>query len=100
MDAVELGHVKIYKMRELNHRTAAVVQEINDSGQPALVTRHGRFVALITPLLHKNLEGKLIAQVLEDQGLEPEQRPGTRETYREDGRTVGELAKDLGIKLP
>ena len=39
----------IYTMRQLNQKTATVLEEIGKNG-PALITRLGRFVAKITPL--------------------------------------------------
>jgi prevent-host-death family protein len=47
---VKLADVKTYTMRELNQNTAHVIDEINDSCQPAVITKHGRFIALITPM--------------------------------------------------
>lgn len=58
---VELGEAKIYTMRELNQNTAQVIDEINRSGQPAAVTKHGRFVALITPLLGTQIESLVLS---------------------------------------
>lgn len=55
----------VYKMRDLSLRTSEVIREINDSGQPALITLRGRFVAMITPLANSTLEGKLISAALE-----------------------------------
>jgi antitoxin (DNA-binding transcriptional repressor) of toxin-antitoxin stability system len=59
---IELGEAKIYTMRELNQNTAQVLDEINRSGQPAAVTKHGRFVALITPLLGAQIESLVLSQ--------------------------------------
>lgn len=47
---VAINSSNIYTMRELNQNTARVMEQINASGEPAAITRHGRFVALITPL--------------------------------------------------
>ena len=58
---VELGEAKIYTMRELNQNTAQVIEEINRTGQPAAVTKHGRFVALITPLLGAQVESLVLS---------------------------------------
>jgi antitoxin (DNA-binding transcriptional repressor) of toxin-antitoxin stability system len=58
--AVELDGAKIYTMRELNQNTAQVIDEINRNGRPAAVTRHGRFVALITPLLNAKIESLVL----------------------------------------
>jgi prevent-host-death family protein len=58
---VELGEAKIYTMRELNQNTAQVIEEVNCSGKPAAVTKHGRFVALITPLLGTQIESLVLS---------------------------------------
>jgi prevent-host-death family protein len=47
---IDLRLSRVISMRELNQQTSAVIDEINKSGQPAVLTKHGRFVALITPL--------------------------------------------------
>lgn len=47
---IRLDGARTYTMRELNQHTARVLAEINECRQPAAITRHGRFVALITPL--------------------------------------------------
>ncbi|MBV8996663.1 MAG: type II toxin-antitoxin system Phd/YefM family antitoxin [Pseudonocardiales bacterium] len=59
---IELSEAKIYTMRELNQNTAQVLDEINRSGRPAAVTKHGRFVALITPLLGAQIESLVLSQ--------------------------------------
>ncbi|GAA1266204.1 type II toxin-antitoxin system Phd/YefM family antitoxin [Saccharothrix xinjiangensis] len=51
-----LANVKTYTMRELNQNTAHVLDEINDSHKPAIITKHGRFVALVTPLRDVEIE--------------------------------------------
>ena len=58
---VELGEAKIYTVRELNQNTAQVIDEVNRSGQPAAVTKHGRFVALITPLRGTQIESLVLS---------------------------------------
>ena len=55
----------LYTMRELNQRTADVIREINDTGEPAVITRHGRFVALITPLAGVRVESAVLGAVLD-----------------------------------
>lgn len=57
-----LGNAKIYTMRELNQRTAQVVEEVNQSGRPAIVTKHGRFVALIMPLQDAHIESMVLRE--------------------------------------
>src|SRR5438067_6844264 len=51
-----LDDPKIYTMRELNQRTAQVLEEINDNKRPAAITKHGRFVALVLPLRDAEIE--------------------------------------------
>ncbi|PZG14336.1 hypothetical protein C1J01_27315 [Nonomuraea aridisoli] len=92
--------MRIYKMRDLNQRTAEVIQEINESGKPAIITRHGRFVALISPLLNKGLEGELIARYLE-QELVGGRKPELSESRDDVGDQLTEdLARRLGIDWP
>jgi prevent-host-death family protein len=43
-------------MRELNQNTAQVIDEINKSGRQALVTKHGRYVAVIRPVSNVEVE--------------------------------------------
>jgi antitoxin (DNA-binding transcriptional repressor) of toxin-antitoxin stability system len=46
----------VYTMTELNQQTARVLEEINASGRPAVITRHGRFVAMVSPLAAGQVE--------------------------------------------
>lgn len=95
------GDVLIYKMRDLNQRTAEVIQEVNDSGKPAIITRHGRFVALISPLLNKGLEGELIARYLEREGITDGREAEREDSAEEVGdRLTESLARRLGVDWP
>jgi antitoxin (DNA-binding transcriptional repressor) of toxin-antitoxin stability system len=84
--SVDLSEAKVYTMRELNQNTAQVIDEINRSGQPAAVTRHGRFIALITPLLNARIESLVLshgrlADVLQERAANPGQEAySTQET--------------------
>lgn len=60
-DRVELEEARVVKMRDLTLHTSAVIDEINKSGEPALVSKHGRFVALITPLAGHSIESLVLA---------------------------------------
>ena len=40
----------VYTMRQLNQRTASVINRVIEKNGPALITRLGRFVAVIMPL--------------------------------------------------
>ena len=48
-DQVNNDQPGAYTMRQLNQLTAFVMDQIEKNG-PALITRHGHFVAVITPL--------------------------------------------------
>ncbi len=84
-------------MRELNQHTADVIREINESGKPALITRHGRFVAAIYPLASQDVEAQMVSDALtkvENSG----QFIGTH-TLSEVSETP-DVAQRLGIQLP
>ncbi|GAA3861022.1 hypothetical protein GCM10022243_29040 [Saccharothrix violaceirubra] len=59
---LDLAKVKTYTMRELNQNTARVLEEVNDSCRPAAVTKHGRFIALITPLRDLEIEQLVLSR--------------------------------------
>jgi prevent-host-death family protein len=88
---------RIYTMRELNQHTADVLKEINDDGRPAMITRRGRFIAMIVPLTGADVESKVIAAIINE----------TENRYQLTGEhTVGslqtteEIKDDLQVNLP
>ncbi|MGA8016411.1 MAG: type II toxin-antitoxin system Phd/YefM family antitoxin [Candidatus Dormiibacterota bacterium] len=52
-------------LRELARNTASVIQGIQSSGRPALVTRNGRPVAALVPIDEAALENWLLTQSAE-----------------------------------
>lgn len=62
----DVDQVHLFTMRELNQDTARTIEEINRTGKPGVITRHGRFVAVIYPLANKPVESRAIARALED----------------------------------
>jgi antitoxin (DNA-binding transcriptional repressor) of toxin-antitoxin stability system len=56
----------IYTMRQLNQRTAFVIDQVIKNG-PALITRLGRFAAMITPI-EPNLESRVLSQLAREIG--------------------------------
>lgn len=56
----------VYTMRQLNQQTAFVIGEIEKNG-PALITRHGRFVAAISPL-RGDLESRVLGEIAREIG--------------------------------
>jgi prevent-host-death family protein len=94
---LEISNARVYTMRELNQHTADVLREVNESGLPAPITRHGRFVALLVPLANTDVESAVLSTVLrtaEQYGQLVGQSTASA-TYTED-----EIAQDLGVKLP
>ena len=53
----------VFTMRELNQQTARIMGQIEKTGKPAFVTRHGRFVALIMPLASGQVESRVLAEM-------------------------------------
>lgn len=79
-----------YSMRELNQNTAHVIREINESGEPALITRQGRPVALITPLANARVEAAVLAAALESSSsMNVSESVGKVRTSEEVGRDLG-----------
>lgn len=57
------GEAQVYTMRDLNQRTAEVMKEIEEHKAPAFITKHGRFVAMITPLEPGQIESRVLADM-------------------------------------
>ena len=53
----------VYTMRDLNQRTASIMSQVEKTGKPAFITRHGRFVAIITPLAPGQIESRVLAEM-------------------------------------
>ncbi|HEY6424088.1 MAG TPA: hypothetical protein VIY28_12740 [Pseudonocardiaceae bacterium] len=53
---------QVYSVTQLNQHCGEVMKEITRLGRPAVVTRHGKFVALITPLGDADVESVVLAQ--------------------------------------
>ena len=62
-DRLSLGEARIVTMRELSQDTARVMAKINEEGRPALVTRHGRFQAVIWPVASRQVESLLLSHI-------------------------------------
>jgi prevent-host-death family protein len=53
---------RVYTMTELNQQTARVLEEVNEAGRPAVITRHGRFVAMLSPLAAGQVESTALSR--------------------------------------
>jgi antitoxin (DNA-binding transcriptional repressor) of toxin-antitoxin stability system len=65
---VEDDEALVYTMRDLNQQTARVMSEIEKTGKPAFITRHGRFVAIITPVVPGQVESRVLAEMAREIG--------------------------------
>ncbi|GAA2468557.1 type II toxin-antitoxin system Phd/YefM family antitoxin [Winogradskya humida] len=64
LEKYQLGQaqLKSYTMAELNQQTSRVLDEINAAGESALITKHGRLVALVQPLASMKIESMVLSQ--------------------------------------
>ncbi|MFF9690986.1 hypothetical protein [Streptomyces sp. NPDC014623] len=56
MPDISLGNARIVTMRELANSASQIMRELNESNRPAVVTKHGKFVAVIQPLAGAQVE--------------------------------------------
>ncbi len=57
--------VETYGIRELQRRSSEIVDELERSRRPALVTRHGKPVAVLSPIDDDALEDHILANAPE-----------------------------------
>jgi len=62
------GEALVYTMRDLNQQTARIMSEVEKTGKPAFVTRHGRFAAVITPLDPGRVESRVLTEMAHEVG--------------------------------
>lgn len=91
----QLGQAQVYTMRQLNQNTAAVMAEINASNEPALITKHGRLVALIQPLEGVKVESMVLSR---DSEFVRSLTAHSEDEVRTQATEA--IAADLGIELP
>jgi len=72
-------HVLTVSLTEFSKHTAQIMSEVENAGTPVLVTRHGRFVAAITPVAG-HVESRVLTEMAREIGR-------TRAREREDGVT-------------
>ncbi len=60
---VDNDEALVFTMRELNQQTARVIEEIEKAGKPAVITKHGRFVAIIRPLAPGQVESRILPEI-------------------------------------
>lgn len=93
MAEINLGNARIVTMRELSNNAANVVRDVNEDGRPALVTKHGRFVAVLTPIAGVRVE----AIAIEKMGGSLPQPADLDDEMTESSVDGQEAAKRLGL---
>ena len=86
----------VYTMRQINQHTADVFREINESGEPAVITRRGRIIAIIHPLADSQVESAVIRQVIE--GIEHKSQL-TGETTLSRATSTEDVATQMGVAV-
>jgi len=56
----------VFSMRELNQQTARVMGEIERTGQPAFITRHGRYVFVIKQIDPREAQSRVLLELAQE----------------------------------
>lgn len=60
------GEPRIVSLADFRANTTEIIREMNEKNHQVLVTRHGRFLAIMQPLANiENLEGKILSEAIE-----------------------------------
>jgi prevent-host-death family protein len=70
----------VYTMRDLNQQTASIMTQVEKTGKPAFITRHGRFVAMITPLAPGQVESRVLAEMAREIASKADDEPAATVT--------------------
>lgn len=55
-------------LRDLSRDTGKILEEITRTGQPAFITSHGRFVAVLAPLKPGEIESRVLSDMAREIG--------------------------------
>ena len=53
----------VFSVRELDQQTVRIMTEIEKARKPAIITRDGRFVAIIKPLVPGQVESRILSLI-------------------------------------
>jgi antitoxin (DNA-binding transcriptional repressor) of toxin-antitoxin stability system len=53
----------VFTTHELGRQAARLINEIEKAGKPAVITEHGRFVAIIRPLAPGQVESAVLPEI-------------------------------------
>lgn len=91
--ALAAGVVSVVGIRELSKRTSELVREVEETGEPVVITRHGRPAATVIPMSAEQLADYVLANA-------PEFLRAIEEADRsaEQGQltTLADLRRELG----
>jgi prevent-host-death family protein len=59
--SVTVARVESYGIRDLQRRSSQIVREVEKTGRPALITRHGKVAAVLFPLDADEFEDYVLA---------------------------------------
>jgi antitoxin (DNA-binding transcriptional repressor) of toxin-antitoxin stability system len=62
------GEALVYTMRDLGQHLARIMGEVEATGKTAFITKHGRFVAIITPLVPGQVESRVLGEMAHEIG--------------------------------
>jgi antitoxin (DNA-binding transcriptional repressor) of toxin-antitoxin stability system len=78
----------VYSVRELRQHTARIMSEIENSGKPAIITRHGRFIATIRPLAPGQVESRVLPEMAREIAQLDQRRGASAMTARPQRRSA------------
>jgi antitoxin (DNA-binding transcriptional repressor) of toxin-antitoxin stability system len=87
-----------YTMRDLNQRTGQVMDEIQKYQRPAYITRHGRFIATITPLAPGQVESRVLPEMARQITKQPPAGPEPPVVRVGDDDALVYSVRELGLK--
>lgn len=67
----------VFTMRDLAQRASHVISEVERTGLPAFITRHGRFIAVITPLATGEVESRVLTAIARE--INGQEDPGNQD---------------------
>jgi antitoxin (DNA-binding transcriptional repressor) of toxin-antitoxin stability system len=96
-DQVGADTPDVYTMRQLNQNTASVIEQVEKNGA-ALITRLGRFVAVIRPL-KADVESRALSDIARDIGKQVPGASSQVSDYKPDVYTVRQLGQQTAFVI-
>ena len=87
-----VNNERIVSVRELSQDTSGVLRKLEESGEPLLITRYGRFIGALVPLSHSRVEQEVLGDL--DEFIDKNERLGLRD---DETTTPADLREELGL---